>query len=154
SPDGQRAAAIIGDVKADIFNITIFDVAAAKILHTYHLGTPNPTTLTWSPDGARLAISSADWRFRDARSARFKVFNMKTYELDWIESGANAYVWSPDGKRLAGVNLIDNSFRIVRASNGDVLRTTASIRTRNYSLGQIIHWSPDGKQVLAAGHNV
>jgi len=60
--------------------------------------------LRWSPDGTRLAFSSA----RDGRSI-LGVFDLNEGELRWLTNSAdrdNLPRWSPDGTRLAFIRLL------------------------------------------------
>jgi WD40 repeat protein len=99
------------------------------------------TSVSWSPDGQRVAAGSADrciW-----------IWNVATGAVEHLLEGHQASVrsvaWSPDGQHLAsGSN--DQTVRLWEASSGRVLRTLeghqASVRS--------VAWSPDGRQ-LASG---
>src|SRR5258708_6239776 len=81
------------------------------VLYTGHLGTVD--TLTWSPDGTRIASGSDDSTVQvwDARSGRL----LLTYRGH--PSGVRALAWSPDGRRLvSGSN--DNTIQVWNATTG------------------------------------
>ncbi len=62
------------------------------------------STLQWSPDGGRLAFSSA----RDGRSI-LGVFDLATERIDWVTNSVDRDVmprWSPDGQSLGFIRYV------------------------------------------------
>jgi WD40 repeat protein len=99
------------------------------------------TSVSWSPDGQRVAAGSGDRCVRIWNVTTGTVEHLLEGHQDWVESVA----WSPDGRQLASGSE-DRTVRLWEASSGQVLRTLeghqASVRS--------VAWSPDGRQ-LASG---
>lgn len=76
-------------------------------------GSDYATALAWSPDGARLAVASADGAIRLLDAATGDIL------LDWPGHGMGtlALAWSPDGRRLASGGQ-DGQARLWEAANG------------------------------------
>lgn len=101
------------------------------------------TSLSWSPDGARLASASSDgtvqiWEFERGR-LRFAYARQ--------QCSVRAVAWSPDGTRLASSGA-DGSLHIWNASDGG-----GSVVASLGALGAVttLSWSPDGTCLLSGG---
>lgn len=98
-------------------------------------------TISWSPDGCRLAIGCSTGRISiwDAASGRCWA------TLHGHTNAVNSVAWSPDGKRLAS-GAEDETLRLWDTQTAEPLQTlsghTSSLRS--------VAWSPDGKK-LASG---
>jgi WD40 repeat protein len=100
--------------------------------------------VAFSPDGKRLAASSADRTIR--------VFNVETGAQELIIEDHADWVmgigWSPDGAKLASASR-DKTSKLFDAKTGDSLITFPTHNEVVYG----VSFSPDGGQVLTAGRD-
>src|SRR5215510_14987587 len=99
------------------------------------------TSISWSPDGQRVAAGSADrcvW-----------IWNVTTGAVEHLLEGHQDSVWSvawsPNGQQLASGSL-DQTVRLWEASSGRVLRLLEGHQDSVWGVA----WSPNGQQ-LASG---
>jgi len=110
-------------------------------------------SVTWSPDGKRLATGSADSTAKtwDAQTGKelltFNVWDAQTSKdlVSGHDNVVKAVAWSPDGKQLA-TGSFDNVARVWDAATGKEL---LSLPARSGPVAGLA-WSPDGKR-LATG---
>jgi small GTP-binding protein len=99
------------------------------------------TSVSWSPDGKRVAAGSADRYVR--------IWNVITGAVEHLLEGhqdsVQSVAWSPDGRQLASGSE-DRTVRLWEASSGRGLRTLEG----HQASVQSVVWSPDG-QHLASG---
>jgi len=99
SPDGKSLAASAGD-PGRVGEIQVWDLEKKKLKHSFPLTFDTLYGLSWSPDGATLAVGCADNTVRAVDSATGKqVLQMGTHS-DWVIGTA----FSQDGQHLASVS--------------------------------------------------
>ena len=98
-------------------------------------------SVSWSPDGTKVASGSDDETVRIWEVATGKQLSQLTGHSNWVTSVS----WSPDGKRLASGSY-DNTVRIWEVATGKEL----SQLTVHLNGVTSVSWSPDGKR-LASG---
>ena len=109
-------------------------VAVAPTLENLLFSSRSARQLTWSPDGARLAITIAG-----GSGSQVAVLEVGTQALRPVADGASP-AWSPDGARLA--LLRGGDIWVVDAAGGNERRITND-REDERSLA----WSPDGRAI-------
>jgi WD40 repeat protein len=145
SPDGKRLATASGDDTAKIW-----DAAGGGELLTLkgHTSPVHPIvwancvlSVSWSPDGTRLATGSEDFTARvwDAADGR-QLLTLKGHT-----NRVKSVSWSPDGTRLA-TGSYDGRVMVWDAASGRKLLTLEASGRWVWSLS----WSPDGTQLATA----
>lgn len=131
SPDSTRIASSSVDETTQIW-----DARSGTRLLTY----PKGGSVAWAPDGASLALVTADdieiWN-ADTGSMRLSY----TGHDNW---GARAVAWSPDSKRLAS-SADDLTVQVWDSTTGATYFTTP-VRQIVYGVA----WSPDGTCIVSA----
>jgi hypothetical protein len=119
----------------------VWDAAGGRVLLTLKGHTEQVRTVSWSPDGTRLASGCWD--------ATAKVWDLagghEPLTLKGHTSPLYSVSWSPDGTRLA-TGSIDGTAKVWDAAGGRVLLTLSGHTGLVYS----VSWSPDGTR-LATG---
>ncbi len=102
------------------------------------------TSVSWSPDGSRIATASRDNTARvwDSRSGT-EVLALKGH----TESVSSAS-WSPDGSRIATAS-DDNTARVWDARNGSEVLALKGHTEPVTSAS----WSPDGSRIATASYD-
>ncbi|HVK14811.1 MAG TPA: protein kinase, partial [Gemmataceae bacterium] len=139
SPDGKRLAVGHGSGLGGS-PVTVWDVAAGRILHTFPGHASYTHGVAFTPDGRRVVSGGSDGAVRvwDAEAGGL-AFEAKT--------GARAILAvavSPDGKRIAAP--CEHAVKVLDAATG------AEVRLLTGHVGTVtsVAFSPDGK-VLASG---
>jgi roadblock/LC7 domain-containing protein len=127
--------------------ITVFDRTGA-VLNT--LGEPGLYAQpALSPDGTRVAAVKTDNGNRN-----IWVFDIASGKSTPVTSGAIRYtspVWSDDGKQLAYISVVDNTYTIYRkASDGSGSAELLYTHTPG-ALVVLTDWSPDGRICFWSG---
>jgi WD40 repeat protein len=118
----------------------VWDVQSGVALRNIRPGAREVNSVSWSPDGAELAIGTdAAMVIVEAETGSIRLNN------EARTGGALSVAWSPDGGRMA-YGGADASVRIVDAASGALLREFSGLD------GPVtdIAWSPDGGRLAAA----
>jgi WD40 repeat protein/tRNA A-37 threonylcarbamoyl transferase component Bud32 len=99
-------------------------------------------TLSWAPDGRRLATCGKDGVIRLWEGATGRILAT----LRGHDAGVNSLSWSPQGPQLASAN--EDS--TVTLWNVDTGREVATLRGHSGRL-YAVSWSPDGSRLASAG---
>lgn len=144
SPDERRIA--MPCVLDDILRICLIDVDSGKApspLHFVRLSDLS-VSLSWSPDGTRLAYaldSVGEIRIIDLR------------QMSVVSSGRSGKqpAWSPDGKRISFVGSTDSNYDIfVMDMDGSNLNRL----TNHPAADESPSWSPDGTKIAFVSERV
>ncbi|KAB2863381.1 MAG: WD40 repeat domain-containing protein, partial [Anaerolineae bacterium] len=119
--------------------IKIWDVKKVELVKSILEGLVEPSGMTWSPDGAYLAISGFE-------RPTF-VLTVETGNNDLhLENGyASSTDWHPDNKRIATGEL-EGQACIWDAQSGELLNAFET----GYDIYAHAKWSPDGTKLLVA----
>ncbi len=157
SPDGKRLACSGMDVaetkgrKKYMAVVKLWDVATWQPIKTFEVDEilsglgRRPTTLTFSPSGARLAVATLG-----AASHGISILDAETGKemIPAIQTHAFCIAFSADGKRLASGDATGN----VRVWDAESGRQLLLIRAHVYSVNSV-YFSHDGKRLASAGGN-
>ena len=139
SPDGAYLAQTCA--LSEITSVRIVESLTGEIVQELQGHTNWTFGASWSPDGSRLATTSADLTVRVwdvATGETLTVFSGHTAGPTWPE-------WSPDGSRVVSAEGTGNVLVWDAETGGEVNR---------YNLGGVVDkiaWSPDGSRLLASG---
>jgi WD40 repeat protein len=150
SPDGTRVAASVGardarglQVDAELW---VWDAATGKKLLDIHRSRATVDSLTFSPDGTRLAGCETPHLGKDPPQRRVWDLNTGTEVLAF--AGAQGFLrFSPDGRRLATWGWGDSVVSIRDAATGEVVRELRGHPDRLV----VATFSPDGRTVTTVG---
>jgi WD40 repeat protein len=167
SADGKRLASA-----DDGGTVRVWDAAADKETppFTYYVKSgpgsaqsrsAAPSTLSWCPDGTRLAVAAEDelvhiWDVDTGKELAPLHGHPPTVDFHEV---FGAVAWSPDGKRLASVSP-DRTFLLWDTATWKeilVLRLPGPIGRRPELLpgfGGTLAWSPDGRQLAFFGSGI
>jgi sugar lactone lactonase YvrE len=163
SPDGQRIALATGSESHGA--VTLWDAKTGDHRVTYTLSPSTnikvdssvfATTVSWSPDGKRLAVADGDVQILDATSGQLEArYFPQTSSLYATFNGA---AWSPDGKYIAGVYANTDSNTgvcIWDVSTGKMVRTFATDdgKLSGSPTGKLA-WSPNSKYLAVDGDTI
>jgi serine/threonine protein kinase/WD40 repeat protein len=107
---------------------------------------PEQRTLTWSPDGAYLAL---DGPALDTRATFFQVWNVQRREMQYTFPTENAVVssiWSSDSKYLALVDA-GGVINVYQLANGQLAFTLNGDDAEMHT-SRVLSWSPDGRYLV------
>jgi Tol biopolymer transport system component len=135
SPDGHQLAVSTG-LSAPSFRVAIFDLASRRLRVLRRVQSVD--SFDWSPDGGQLAVATT-------RGVLWSIRPDGTHAVV-IGHGLVNPRWSPDGKFLLVTRYDGKGTGTVPAGGGKFtllpyLRSEAA-------------WSPDGRQILYAGHGL
>ena len=147
SPDGRSLSGLIGD------EVAIWETATGKRKKTlgYADSDKSVLSLTWSPDGSKLAVGCdealvdihniADGKVLKTFKGGFMKIGNQSIKLPSLLVMMNSVAWSPNGKLIAGAN--DSEVKIWDINAG----TEAGVL--NTGTKQLA-WSPDGTQLAGS----
>ena len=150
SPDGRSLGGLIGD------EVAIWETATGKREKTlgYADSDKSVLSLTWSPDGSKLAVGCdealvdihniADGKVLKTFKGGFMKIGNQSIKLPSLLVMMNSVEWSPNGKLIAGAN--DSEVKIWDVNAG----TEAGVL--NTGTKQLA-WSPDGTQLAGSTRN-
>ena len=165
SPDGNYLATGGSTLDTGHDKIEIYSFNGLALSLTYSIGNypggsiGNPTSVSWSPDGNYLLVSTSPQFSTDHETILYS-FN-KTYsslELIHHQAYGNACYsesWSPDGKYIAvGGSDPDNGNEIQIYSFVTTNSSLSLIVSQNYGAAVFsVDWSPDGNYLAVGGNN-
>ncbi|GHO45999.1 hypothetical protein KSX_41620 [Ktedonospora formicarum] len=143
SPDSRRIASTDEDNAIHIWDATNGD--NERVIHL----SLDPSSLSWSPDGTRLAVANSNSSAGMVQIVEAASGNvLYTYKEDTF---LNQVVWSPDGKRIASASE-DGAVSIWDPTgNGSTLIYKGY--QKNHGVARYLAWSPDGKRIASIGRS-
>jgi WD40 repeat protein len=145
SPNGKlMATAFDGNVNGN--TVQVWNTTSGMLIQTYHGHNDFIESLSWSPDGTRIASASVDevvhvW---DATSGQtLLTFRGQSRNSEEVH-------WSPDGKRIAFIG-DNNNVLVWNAVTGKTL--VVHHQHSKFGLSSLI-WSPNGAFIASAGDTV
>lgn len=130
-------------------SIRIWDAASGELQRIIHAHSSGVNALAWQPGKSTLASAGGDAaiQFWDPESgaARRSISTTAVHSL----------LWSPDGKKLAGVNSKMEEITKVQvwdAATGTVLQTFHD-EGNSMEFAQSLAWSPDSEKLLIFGND-
>ncbi|KAJ5128771.1 hypothetical protein N7526_006937 [Penicillium atrosanguineum] len=138
----QKLEILIKDQRPDwILNYPVVEEDWSRSLQTLEGHSQIVRSITWSPDGSKLASASYDKTVRiwDPATGQ-SISTLKGY-TDSVSSIA----WSPDGSRLASAS----DDKIVRIWNPATGQSISTLKGHGGSV-RLIAWAPDGNQLASA----
>lgn len=171
SPDGTQIATFTQSTPA---RFQVWNAATGQQISTYNGTFPFPCCLAWSPDGRRILSGGIDSAGGDRNELR--IWDAASGELlaEFVSDSATEFsalkaaAWSPDGTRIAALILTgaianasnpnppaQETLQILDAATGQTLQTdllSQTTQSEDQSFA-VLAWSPDGKEVAAAGQD-
>ncbi len=171
SPDGTKIATATFSNPA-LFQV--WDATAGQQVATYSGSFSYACCLAWSPDGKRILLGGAGFVGGDPNKLRILDASSGESLAEFVSDSATTFnalkaaAWSPDGTRIAALILTgaipstsnpdpsaQETLQILDAATGQILQTDPLSQTtqlQDQAFGMLA-WSPDGKEVAAAGHD-
>jgi mono/diheme cytochrome c family protein len=122
SRDGRFLAAC-GGAASEFGEIQIWDVAAGKLVRSIRVGSDTLYGVSWSDDGARLAVGGADKLVRAFDSNTGDQVMQCDNHLDWVFGTAFVH----DGSKLVSVSR-DRAVKLIDLASGHLIDDAASPR--------------------------
>ncbi len=141
SPDNKLLAVACG-APGRHGEVRVFDAAKGELKSVLGLSADVVLDVCFSPDGKRLAATSAESNLRVFEVASGKLSLEITSHSDWVTSAA----WSPDGKKIA-TSSRDKTAKVFDAKTGELSATYSG----HGNTVQGVAFHPDGAQVYSSG---
>ncbi|GEM_PF-142142 len=148
SPDGRSLAYVLDLDGSERFDVYVCELATGRHTNlTPNTDAPIQPSLSWSPDGARLAFISAE-------SGRFDTYVLEVHAdrppsllLDWPHPDGAVH-WSPDGRWLAVVMEAQGQeyWTVLVSAEGGAEQVIAG--PDGPLCARDIRWSPDAARVV------
>jgi WD40 repeat protein len=135
SADGKYLASATMNLSGRA-DVRVFDATSGKTIRTFELAEPFFTTLTFSPDGQRLATS---------RIGYINIWDLATQKL-LIQAKGDNVAFRPNGQVLF-LTRGANELKLTDAATGEVIRTLPGIALAFSQDGQHLVTTVDQKQV-------
>ncbi|RIK86922.1 MAG: hypothetical protein DCC67_02340 [Planctomycetota bacterium] len=149
-PDGRVVASAPCGVKGGVSEIKLWDPRTGDVLQTLRDSQPI-ASMTWSPDGERLAI--AQETYGDGLAWHLVIWHVRSAKkhLTITTGGPDPFTasWSPDGRRIASPGA-GHAVVVWDASTGKELQRLTGY---GYDVKDVA-WSPDGRRLAASGFDL
>ena len=122
SPDGKHLA-IAGGSPSEFGEVQIWDVAARSLVRSIKASNDSFYGVSWSPDGARVAVGCADKLVRVFDVAEGRETMRCDNHLDWVFATA----WDRDGSRLVSASR-DKAIKLIDPATGHLIDDIAQPR--------------------------
>jgi WD40 repeat protein len=145
SPNGKLMATAF-DGNSNGNTVQVWNTTSGKLILTYHGHNDFIESLSWSPDGTRIASASVDEIVRvwDAITGRtLLTFRGQSRNSEEVH-------WSPDGKRIAFIG-DNNNVLVWNAVTGKTL--LVHHQKSRFGISSLV-WSPGGALIASAGDTV
>lgn len=144
SPDGSKIAFVAEQRGKG--GLVILDATKGTLTDApYPKGMPGGASLSWSPDGKRLAVEIQ----RGEQDSHVAVLDLDTGNVQTVGEGTDP-AWSPTGEWIAYYDPSGQKCMLVHPDGtGQKLAKPAGTRIFSYKqFGYAAVWSPDGKKLL------
>ncbi|HEX2621265.1 MAG TPA: WD40 repeat domain-containing protein, partial [Phototrophicaceae bacterium] len=134
----QGVLANVSFVDEGLDHVHLWDMTGDQFIERTLKAQAVPFSLTWNPDGTRLAISD-----------QFSVYVFNDLSKDILPASIGAFslgiAWKPDGSQLASIYPVqpDASVDILSIPDGKVVKSFKN----NEDSAAGIAWSPDGRKL-------
>ena len=119
----------------------------ATLLYTYHGHSASVPTVTWSPDGFRIASAS-----HDHTAQVWYAFTGNTIHTFSHRSPVNAVAWSPDGQFIASAGFGGTVHIWETAGGSNVLNYDGHAGPIGGAVNALA-WSPNGRYIASASND-
>jgi WD40 repeat protein len=140
-PDGRTVASADGAVK-------VWDAGTGELIREITGHAKNVKSVTYSPDGRRIASASSDGTVRiwDVATGR-ETLTLAVPSLPNPQRGFHGAAFSPEGSRLASACYDDGTIKVWDVATG---RQTLNIAVRD-DMCDSLSFSPDGGRLASSG---
>jgi WD40 repeat protein len=114
-----------------------------RILYIYRKHTGSVRSVSWSPDGSRIASGSDDKTVQVWEAAN----GAHSFTFSGLASTVLSVVWSPDGSRIASGGTSDGTVQVWDTATG---RNISTFHAPSDSAVEALDWSPDGGRIVSA----
>ncbi len=122
SPDGKRLG-VAGGSPSEFGEVQVWDVAERRLLRSIKTSTECVFGISWSPDGASIAVGCGDKLVRVFAVADGREVMRCDNHIDWVFGTA----WSRDGSRLVSVSR-DKAIKLIDPATGHLVDDIAQPR--------------------------